>query len=116
MMSLPPLGMASRALRARLRIAVASWLGSTIAGHASLFEYRFDLDMLAERSLQQLRGVDDQRIDVGFPGLERLLAGERQQVLGKVRAARCGFVDHPRNGRELRLVLHRVGEDFDRSR
>ena len=35
MISLPPSGMASRALRARLRIAVASWLGSTIAGHAS---------------------------------------------------------------------------------
>ena len=94
---------------------MASRLGSTIAGHASLFKYRFDLDMLAERPLQQLCGVDDQRIDVGFPGLERLLAGERQQMLGKVRAARCGFVDHPRDGGELRLALHRIGEDFDRS-
>ena len=80
------------------------------------FKYRFDLDMLAERALQQLCGIDDQRIDVGFPGLERLLAGERQQMLGKVRAARCGFVDHPRDGGELRLALHGIGEDFDRSR
>ena len=34
-MSLPPSGMASRALSARLRIAVASWLGSTVARQVS---------------------------------------------------------------------------------
>ena len=80
-----------------------------------VFEHRFDLDMLAERPLQQFRGIDDQRIDVGFPRFERLLAGERQQMLGEVRAARRGFVDHPRDGGELRLALDRVGQDFDRS-
>jgi hypothetical protein len=40
-----------------------------------------DLDMLAERSLQQLGGVDDQGVDVGLLGFERLLAGERKQML-----------------------------------
>ena len=81
-----------------------------------VFEYGFDLDMLAERALQQFCGVDDQRIDVGYPRLERLLAGERQQMLGEVGAARRGFVDHSRDGGKLRLALDRIGQDFDRSR
>ena len=78
-------------------------------------ENRFDLDVLAERSLQQFRGIDDQRIDVGFLRFERLLACERQQLLGEVGAARRRFVDHLRDGGELRLALDGVGQDFDRS-
>ena len=70
--------------------------------------------MLAERSLQQLRGVDDQRVDVGLLGFERLLAGERKQMLGEIRAACGGLVDHPRDGGELRFVLDGIGQDFDR--
>ena len=46
--------------------------------------------------------------------LERLLAGEREQMLGEIGAARRGLVDHPRDGGELRLALDRVGQDFDR--
>ena len=38
MVSSPPLGMASRALIARLRIAFCSWLGSTRTGQRSLSE------------------------------------------------------------------------------
>src|SRR6266702_2137037 len=70
--------------------------------------------MLAECSLQQLRGVDDQRVDVGLLGFERLLAGERQQMLGEIRAPRGSFVDHPRDRRKLRVALDGVGQDFDR--
>ena len=51
-----------------------------------VFKRRFDLDLLAERGPQQLGGVDDQLIDVGLPRLQRLLAGERKQMLGKIRA------------------------------
>ena len=47
--------------------------------------------------------------------LERLLAGERQQMLGEIGAARRGLVDHPRDGGELRLALDGIGQDFDRS-
>jgi len=46
---------------------------------------------------------------------ERLLAGERQEMLGEVRATRGGLVDHPRDRRELRLAPDGVGQDFDRS-
>ena len=48
-------------------------------------------------------------------GSQRLLAGEREQMLGEIGAARRGLVDHPRDGGKLRLVLDRVGQDFDRS-
>ena len=36
-------------------------------------------------------------------------------MLGEIGAARGGFVDHPRDGGKLRLVLHRVGQDLDRA-
>ena len=69
--------------------------------------------MLAQRGPQQLGGVDDQRIDVDFARLQRLLAGEREEMLGEVGAACGGVVDHPGDGRELRLLFDRVGQDFD---
>ena len=116
MMSLPPSGMASRALSARLRIAVASWLGSTIAGHASSSNTDSISTCSPSVAPQQLGGIDDQRVDVGLPRLERLLAGERQQMLGELGAARGGLVDHPRDGGELRLALDGIGQDFDRAR
>ncbi len=80
-----------------------------------VLEHRFDLDLLAERRPQQLGGVDDQRVDVGLARLQRLLAGEGEQMLGKIGAACGGFVDHPGDGGELRLLLDRVGQDLDRS-
>ena len=51
------------------------------------FKHRFDFDLLPERRPQQPGGVDDQRVDVGLPRLQRLFAGKCQKMLGKVRAA-----------------------------
>ena len=80
-----------------------------------VFEYRFDLDLLAERPLQELRDIDDQLVDVGLLRLKWLLAGECQEMLGEIRAARGRIVDHPRDGRKLRLVLHGIGQNLDRA-
>ena len=75
----------------------------------------FDLDLLAKRRPQQLGGIDHQRVNIDLARLQRLLARERQQMLGQVGAARGGFIDHLGDGGELRFVLDRVGDDLDRS-
>ena len=68
-------------------------------------EHGFDLDMLAERPLQQFCGFDDQCVDVGYLRFERLLARECEQMLGEVGAAPGGLVDHSRDRRKLRFTL-----------
>ena len=78
-------------------------------------QHRFDLDVLAKCRPQQLCGLDDQRVDVGLPRLQRLLAGEGQQMLGQIRAAFGGLVDHLGDCRELRSVGDCVGQDLDRA-
>ena len=52
--SLPPSGMASRALTARLRIALSSWLGSTRVRHRPARQHGLDRDVLTERAAQQI--------------------------------------------------------------
>ena len=69
-----------------------------------VLEHRFDLDLLAERRPQQLRGSMHQRVDVGLARLQRLLAREGEQMLGQLGAARRRLVDHPGDGGKLRLV------------
>jgi len=79
-----------------------------------IFKYRFDLDLLAEGRSQQFCGFDDEGVEVGVPRLQRLLAGERKKMLGEIRASRGGFIDHLRDGREVRLLRDGVGQNFDR--
>ena len=80
-----------------------------------VFEYQFDLDLLAERRPQQFGGIDEQHVDVGFARLQRLLAGEGEQVLGEIGTACCCFVDHPSDRRKLRLFGDRIGQNLDGS-
>ena len=54
--------------------------------------------------MQQLRRLQHQRIDVDLKRLQRLLAGEGEQMLGQVGAAFGGFVDQLRDGGELGLI------------
>jgi hypothetical protein len=51
--------------------------------------------------VQQLRRLQHQRVDVEFNGLQRLLAGKGQKMLGQVGAAFGGFVDQLGDGGEL---------------
>ena len=73
------------------------------------------VDLLAERRMQQLGGLERQRIDVDLARLKRLLAREGEQVLGQLRAALGGIVDQLGNGGELGPVGHRVRQNSDRA-
>ena len=69
-----------------------------------------DLDVLAQRPLQQVRHVGQQRGEVDRHGRERLLARERQQLLGQ-RGAALGRPDRPIEPRQHGAVRlqHGVG-------
>ena len=113
--SLPPSGMASRAFSARLRIAVVSWLGSTSAGQASSASCGMISICSPSVGRSSLAASSDQRIDVDLARLQRLLAGEGEQMLGQLRAALGGIVDQLGDGGELGPVGDRVGQDADRA-
>ena len=114
-MSLPPFGHGVAGVERQIEDRGGQLIGVDGGDAGFVLEHRFDLDMLAERRPQQLGGVDDQRVDVDLARLQRLLAGEREQMLGEIRAACGGVVDHPGDGRELRLLLDRVRQDLDGS-
>src|SRR5581483_499547 len=78
-------------------------------------QLRVDLNLLAERRPQQLDGFEHQRVDVDFPRLQGLFAGERQQVFGQARAAFGGVVDHLGYRRKLRVLRYGFGENADRA-
>ncbi|MGY2937090.1 hypothetical protein ACVWZ6_006692 [Bradyrhizobium sp. GM6.1] len=68
-----------------------------------------------ERGMQELCGLERQCVDVDFARLERLLAGEREQMLGQLRAALGGVVDQLGDGGELGTVSDRVRQNSDRA-
>ena len=80
-----------------------------------VFQHRLDLDLLAERRAQQVRGIARKRIRIDRARLERLAAREGEQLMRQLGAARRGLVDHPGDRGELRPVLHALGEDLDRA-
>ncbi|MFK4673424.1 hypothetical protein ABIF37_005827 [Bradyrhizobium diazoefficiens] len=55
------------------------------------------------------------RIDVDLARLERLLAGEGEQVLGQLRAALGGVVDQLGDGGELGTIGDRIRQNTDRA-
>ena len=56
-------------------------------------EDALDLDLLAERRAQQLGDVEHGRVDVDVARLQRLLAGESQQMADQLGAAVGGPAD-----------------------
>ena len=78
-----------------------------------LGQQRRDLDVFAERRVQQFGGLQHQRIDVDFARLQRLLAGKGQQMLGQIGAAFGGLVDQPGDGDEFGLVGDGFVQDAD---
>ena len=114
MVSLPPSGIASRALSARLRIALVSWLGSISACDVSPASIMWT--SICSPSVGRSRlAASITSVDVDLARLQRLLAGEREQALGQIGAARGGVVDHLRDRQQLRPVRDGFGEDFDRA-
>ena len=86
MRSVPPRGMASRALIARLRIASSSWLGSTRAGgKLAGMQSICNLDRRIERPADQIGHAVEQRADVDRARLKVLAARESEQALDQRR-------------------------------
>ena len=83
---------------------------------ALLGEYLLDLDLPAECRQQQLHDFLDQRVDIGLDRLQRLLAGERQQIGRELGGAVGRVVDHLDDRRERGVVLDALGQDLDRAR
>src|ERR1700746_3609873 len=130
MISLPPLGIASRELSARLSSAVASWLGSTVArqvssskadsiwicspsvGRKSLAVSIISVLTSTPRGCSGLRapGADS---DLGR--LQRRPPGECEQMLRELGAAPRRLVDHLGDSRKLRLLGYRARQDLDRA-
>ena len=63
--------------------------------------------------MQQFGGLQHQRVDVDFKGLQRLLAGKGQQMLGQIGAAFGGLVDQPGDGDEFGLLGDGFLQDAD---
>ena len=93
--SLPPFGIASRALTARLRIASSSWLGSAWARHSAAASTVSTVICSPERPPQQVRHAGDQPTDIDRLRIERLLPRKGEQALRqrfrapRARAWRC---------------------------
>ena len=105
--STPPSGIASRALTAMLSKADSSWARSASTVQASAARLGAHLDPLAERAVEQVGHAADQLVDVDHLGLERLAAGEGEQLAGQRRGAARGL-DH-RLGEADPLVLGEPG-------
>ena len=83
MVSLPPSGMASRALIARLRIALSSWLGSHRVSHSPPAVTISRRASAADGPAQQVLHGADQLVDVDRLRIERLAAREGEQAVGQ---------------------------------
>ena len=105
---LPPSGIASRALIARLRIASSSWLASIRAGGRPCGNIEPQLHTRPERAFEQIDHAFDQRAQIDRHRAQILLAGEGQQPLGQRGAAfgaLDGAVDQPLQARIVRQAL-----------
>ena len=98
--SLPPSGMASREFTARLSKRALELMRIDFDAPQPAAEHGLDGDVLAQRAANQVGHARDQPIDVGRLGIERLAAGERQQLLRQ----RCGAL------RTARRLIHRASQ------
>ena len=89
----PPLGIASLALIARLRMRVLELAGIREGAGEFGLERDTDLDFLAQRALQQLAHAVDQRVAVDLDRLKRLTAAIGEQALGELGSALAGVRD-----------------------
>jgi len=113
--SVPPSGIASRAMTARLRTAVMSRLGIDQGKRGFGGPPRIDLDVFAERGPQQTGRIDKQRIDVDGARLRWLAAREREQIRGQAGATGGGLGDQPCDGCKVRAIRDSLLQDFDRA-
>ena len=88
MVSLPPAGIASRALTTRFTITCSICPGSALhASEVGSEPQRRWLDVLADQALQHLLGLGHDGVEVEHLRLDDLLAAEREQLLAVSDAA-----------------------------
>ena len=80
MVSLPPVGMASRALTARFMRTCSTWPGSALTGPRLRLSDGDQLDVLADEPAEHLLRVGDDVVEVEHPRRQHLLAAEGQQL------------------------------------
>ena len=76
-----------------------------MGGRHFLLEDRVDLDLLAERRTKQFCDVEHGGVDVDIARLQRLAAGEGEQMLDQLAAAFRRLVDQFGGLLQLRLML-----------
>ena len=87
--SLPPSGIASRALMHRFSTAFSSWFGSTNVGHKPLAPTTSTSTAGPDRAPDKFLKAAEKAIDVGRLGIERLPSRKREQAMGQ----RCRTFD-----------------------
>ena len=87
MVSLPPSGMASRALMARLSSALSSWFGSHSVHHSPADATMSRSIRLADGPAQQILQRHHQRVGIDGFRNQRLAPRKRQQAMGQRRGA-----------------------------
>jgi hypothetical protein len=107
--------MASRAFRGEVQDRRRELTGIDQGRRGIVRQHRFDFDLFAEGRFQQTRCFDDHGVDVNAARLQRLAAGEGQQMPGEIGAPRCCGAHHVGDVGELRTVPDRLAKDFDGS-
>ncbi len=115
--SLPPSGMASRALTARLTTTCSNWEMSTLTGHRSRPCTGVELHLLADQAAQQHGEIGQRVTEIQHLRPQRLPARERQQLPHQARRAVGVLLDlhdvlEGRIGRLVR-VEQEVGRHHD---
>ena len=87
MVSLPPLGMASRAFTTRFMMTCSSRPASASTASCEAAGNGDQLDVLADQAAQHLLDLEDELVDAHDARLERLAAAEGQQLVGQLPAA-----------------------------
>ena len=92
-LSVPPLGIASRALIARLRTACVELAAVDEDRLQRRLEHCSSTDHVLDRVLQQHERLGDDLVEVAELRVEHLLAAEREQLAGELCARSGGVVD-----------------------
>ena len=93
MESVPPDGMASRALMARLSTICSIWPGSARTMGRARGESDQEFDLLADRATQYLLHPRDGAVETQWSGLNYLSPGKREKLVGQQTGTLGGDLD-----------------------
>ena len=93
MISLPPCGIASRALTARLTRTCSIWPGSASTGGRSAARSVISSTCSPRVRISSCSTLSDHVVEVEHARLDHLLAGEREQLVGEPGGPLGGLLD-----------------------